>query len=74
MEALAAAKTAIPAAAQLSAEFQAQFKAAVLTFTAALDDVRPLMLTVLSALRERKDAPTRPASEKGLEKQFVAIS
>ncbi|SCB53032.1 Wobble nucleotide-excising tRNase [Bradyrhizobium yuanmingense] len=62
VEALAVAQIAIPAAAQLSAEFQPQFEAAVLTFTAALDDVRPLMVTVLRALRERKDAPTRPVT------------
>ena len=62
VEALAVAQTAIPAAAQFSAEFQPRFEADVLTFTAALDDVRPLMVTVLRALRERKDAPTRPVT------------
>lgn len=38
------------------------FEAAVLTFTGSLDDVSPLMVTVLSALRERKDTPTRPVT------------
>jgi wobble nucleotide-excising tRNase len=62
VEALAIAKAAIPAAAQLSAEFQPPFETAAATFTAALDNVSPLLVTALKALQERKGAPTSPVT------------
>jgi wobble nucleotide-excising tRNase len=58
VEALAAAKAAIPAAAQLSAEFQPAFESAASELTVALDDVSPLLTTALNALRERQRTPT----------------
>lgn len=58
VEALAIAKAAIPAAAQLSAEFQPPFEAAASEFNAAVDAVIPLLAQALNALRERRRAPT----------------
>jgi hypothetical protein len=58
--ALAFAKAAIPADAQLSAEFQPPFEAAASKLTAALDDVSPLLLTASKVLEERKGKPTSP--------------
>jgi wobble nucleotide-excising tRNase len=60
VEALAIARAAIPAAAQLSAEFQPPFETAAEMFTIALDKVSPLLETALKALKERKSAPTSP--------------
>lgn len=62
VDALAAARAAIPAAAQLSAEFQPPFEMAAATLTAALDTVSPLLFTALEALRKRKEAPTTPVT------------
>ncbi|WMT76061.1 AAA family ATPase [Bradyrhizobium sp. Ash2021] len=62
VETLAIAKAAIPAAAQLSAEFQPPFETAASAFTAALDNVSPLLVTALKAFRERKGAPTSPVT------------
>ena len=59
-EALNIARAAIPAAAQLSAEFQPPFEAAASAFTAGLDNISPLLMISLRALRERKGAPTSP--------------
>lgn len=60
MQALAIAKAAIPAAAQLSAEFQPPFKTEAIKFTAALEDIRPLLATASQALQDRKGTPTTP--------------
>lgn len=54
------ATAAIPAAAQLSAEFQPTFEAAALALSAALTDVRPLIAAATKALRDRKSMPTTP--------------
>jgi wobble nucleotide-excising tRNase len=62
VDALDIAKTAIPAAAQLSAEFQPAFKTAASAFTTALDNVIPLLTTALAALLERKGSPTSPVT------------
>lgn len=62
VEALAVARAAIPAAAQLSAEFQPPFETAAVALTAALDTVSPLLSTALEALRKRKEAPTTPVA------------
>jgi wobble nucleotide-excising tRNase len=58
VEVLNIAKSAIPAAAQLSSEFQPSFEAAASNLTAALDDVRPLLVAALEALQQRKGVPT----------------
>jgi wobble nucleotide-excising tRNase len=58
-EGLAITEAAIPAAAQLSAEFQPAFKSAASTLNAALKEVKPILMTALNSLRERKAAPTR---------------
>jgi wobble nucleotide-excising tRNase len=60
VEALAICRAAIPAAAQLSEEFQPQFKAAASRFATALEDVSPLLATTLEALPNRKATPTNP--------------
>ncbi|BBO09238.1 AAA family ATPase [Bradyrhizobium sp. TM102] len=62
VEALNIARAAIPAAAQLSAEFQPPFETAASALTVALDDIAPLLMTALNALRERKFAPTSPVA------------
>lgn len=62
VEALAIARAAIPAAAQLSAEFQPPFESAAKAFNNALENVSPLLLTALKSLRERKGAPTSPVA------------
>ncbi|MCK1397099.1 AAA family ATPase [Bradyrhizobium sp. 4] len=62
VEALNIARAAIPAAAQLSAEFQPPFETAASALTVALDDIAPLLMTSLNALRERKSAPTSPVA------------
>ena len=54
------ASAAVPAAAQLSAEFQPAFKAAAAALTSAIAGLRPVLSTALSALRDRKAAPMTP--------------
>lgn len=51
---------AIPAAAQLSAEFQPTFEAASAALYASLTEARPLVVTALDALKERQIKPTTP--------------
>lgn len=51
---------AIPAAAQLSAEFQPTFEAAASALSAALADGRPLLAAAAKALGDRKTRPTTP--------------
>lgn len=62
VEALNSTRAAIPAAAQLSAEFQPAFEAAASALMAALDDIAPLLTTSVGALRDRADAPTKPVA------------
>lgn len=62
MEALVGAKAAIPAAAQLSGEFQPPFKAAAARLTSALDNISPLLEPLLKALQKRKVTPTNPVT------------
>jgi wobble nucleotide-excising tRNase len=62
IEAVAIARAAIPAAAQLSAEFQPPFEAAAVDLMAALGEIEPVLLAALDALKERKAAPTEPVT------------
>jgi wobble nucleotide-excising tRNase len=58
LEALAIARAAIPAAAQLSAEFQPPFKAAAPKLVEALEKLDPFVEGAVEQLRERKAVPT----------------
>lgn len=55
---LSVARAAIPAATQLSAEFQPPFESAAAALLSALDAVSPLLENVLGALQTRKSTPT----------------
>jgi wobble nucleotide-excising tRNase len=75
VEVLTTAKAAVPAAAQLSAEFQPPFEAAASAFNNALDSVSPLLEIALKALQERGATPTNtvPISLPSLEEVTTRI-
>lgn len=54
------AVAAIPAAAQLSAEFQPTFEASATVLSVALSEIRPHLVSAMEALKERQTKPTTP--------------
>lgn len=62
LDTIVIARTAVPTAAQLSAEFHTAFESAASAFDEALNDVQPLVEAALSALDARRTAPLNPAA------------
>lgn len=54
------AGAAIPAAAQLSAEFQPTFEVSATVLSTALSEIRPHLVSAMEALKERQVKPTTP--------------